>query len=117
LEFEEEPAMKRFEMPALAAALLAACSAETRPELLDEARILDLGKDAVPLLREAMASTDPAVSRRGLELMAKITGQWGSDGAGIAWKRSTAEAVEEATRSGKPILLLHIFGRLDEEFC
>lgn len=35
----------------------------------------------------------------------------------IPWETSLAVARAKAARSGKPILLLHLFGRLDEEFC
>lgn len=81
----------------------------------DEA-ILKMGKDAVPMLREALASDSKKTSRRALELLAKITGQWGS-GAGVFWKRSLAEALPESEKTGKPVLLLQLFGKLDEEFC
>jgi hypothetical protein len=36
---------------------------------------------------------------------------------GVAWETSLAAAKARAARSGKPLLLLHLFGRLDEEFC
>ncbi len=104
-------------MKRLAFAVVLTLAACARPEGLDEARILEMGTDAIPLLRDAMASEDPATSRRALDLMARITGQWGSDGTGIVWKRSMAEAVEAARETGKPIMMLHIFGKLDEEFC
>ena len=104
-------------MKRLAVAVVLTLAACARPRGLDEAKILEMGTDAIPLLREAMASEDSATSRRAMELMARITGQWGSDGAGIVWKRSMAEAVEAAKETGKPIVMLHIFGNLDEEFC
>jgi hypothetical protein len=37
--------------------------------------------------------------------------------AGVRWHASFAAARAEARRDGKPILLLQLFGRLDEEFC
>ena len=37
--------------------------------------------------------------------------------AGVTWETSVARAMERARREGKPILLLQLFGRLDEEFC
>jgi hypothetical protein len=37
--------------------------------------------------------------------------------AGTRWHASFAAAQAEARRDGKPILLLQLFGRLDEEFC
>lgn len=95
-------------------ALLMALLLQDLPQTDEE--ILAMGKDALPMLREAMASDSKKTSRRALELMAKITGQWGS-GAGILWKRSYAQALEESKRTGKPVLLLQLFGKLDEEFC
>ena len=37
--------------------------------------------------------------------------------AGVAWETSFATAQQKARQSGKPVLLLQLFGRLDEEFC
>jgi hypothetical protein len=37
--------------------------------------------------------------------------------AGIAWAASLDDARARAKREAKPVLLLHLFGRLDEEFC
>jgi hypothetical protein len=89
--------------------------ASDRPEPA-KTELLKMGSKAIPLLREAMASDSKTLSRRALELMAKITGQWGS-GGGILWKRSFAEASLEAAAAGRPILLMHLFGKFDEEFC
>ncbi|HSE40358.1 MAG TPA: hypothetical protein VLH08_06285 [Acidobacteriota bacterium] len=36
--------------------------------------------------------------------------------AGIPWETSLTEAQAKARQQGKPILLLHLFGRLDQEF-
>lgn len=44
---------------------------------------------------------------------ARITGQWGGSLDGLRWRRSVADA----TGQGKPILVLHLFGELDKEFC
>jgi hypothetical protein len=85
-------------------------------DLPSDEEILKKGKDALPMLREAMASDSKKTSRRALELMAKITGQWGS-GAGILWKRSFADGLAESKKTGKPVILLQLFGKLDEEFC
>jgi hypothetical protein len=48
-----------------------------------------------------------------LEAMARITGQWGGAMEGVRWRRS----VESAANDTKPLMVLHLFGRLDEEFC
>jgi len=37
--------------------------------------------------------------------------------AGVTWEASFAKAQARARAEGKPILLLHLLGRLDEEFC
>jgi hypothetical protein len=36
---------------------------------------------------------------------------------GIRWEPSLTAAKAKAARTGKPLLLLHMFGRLDEAFC
>jgi hypothetical protein len=36
---------------------------------------------------------------------------------GIAWETSLDAAKARAEREGKPTFLLHMMGRLDEEFC
>lgn len=35
----------------------------------------------------------------------------------VVWETSFESAKARAQREGKPILLLHLFGRLDEELC
>lgn len=35
----------------------------------------------------------------------------------LTWRASLDEARTVAIRDGKPILLLNLFGRLDQEFC
>ena len=35
----------------------------------------------------------------------------------VAWETAFDAAQARAQREGKPILLLHMFGRLDDEFC
>jgi hypothetical protein len=37
--------------------------------------------------------------------------------AGIRWEPDLEAAKAKARREGKPIFLLHLMGRLDEEFC
>jgi hypothetical protein len=71
------------------------------------------GPRALPELRTALEhSDDPRLRRRIRTAMGRITGQWGGDG-GIVWKRSLAEAIG----GERPILLLQLFGKFDEEFC
>ena len=70
------------------------------------------GESALPDLKAAAAHEDPLVRRRAKTAIGRITGQWGS-GAGLKWKRS----VPEAAGQGKPVLVLHLFGKFDEEFC
>lgn len=35
----------------------------------------------------------------------------------VKWHANFAAACEAATKSGKPVLLLHMMGRLDKQFC
>jgi hypothetical protein len=37
--------------------------------------------------------------------------------AGVDWEPTFERARARAAREGKPVLQLHLFGRLDEEFC
>lgn len=37
--------------------------------------------------------------------------------AGVTWRGDFGAARKEAAATGRPILLLQLFGRLDEEFC
>jgi len=82
----------------------------TAREAINE--LVNLGEASIPALRSAAADSDPLVRRRAKTALGRITGQWGSDGR-LRWKRS----IEEATGQGKPILVLHLFGKFDEEFC
>lgn len=76
-------------------------------------RWVERGVDAIPEVREALKSDDPALRRCAKVALGRITGQWGTDGDGILWKRS----LDEAVGRGKPILVLQLFGEFDEEFC
>jgi hypothetical protein len=101
--------------------LLCACSRPGPIERLrsDEAtakeaiqELVSKGTAALPALREAAKDPDPLVRRRAKTAIGRITGQWGSDGR-VVWKRS----LEEAKNAEKPILVLQLFGKFDEEFC
>lgn len=70
------------------------------------------GPETLPQLEAALEDPDPLVKYRVRSTMGRITGQWGSDGR-LLWKRSVAEAVNES----KPLMVLHLFGNFDEEFC
>ena len=74
--------------------------------------LVQRGDAALPELRNAAAHEDPLVRRRAKTAIGRITGQWGSD-TGLHWKRSLGEA----TGKGKPVMVLHLFGKFDEEFC
>lgn len=71
------------------------------------------GEEAIPELRELSESEDLLVKARAREALGKITGQWGSSENGIQWKRS----VEDAINPERPLVVLHLFGNFDEEFC
>jgi hypothetical protein len=70
------------------------------------------GPASIPELQAALKGSDPLVRRRARTALGRITGQWGSETA-LIWTRSMSEAVGR----GKPILVLHLFGKFDEEFC
>ena len=71
------------------------------------------GKSALPDLRHLIAtSPSPVVRKRAKDAIGRITGNWGSQ-VDLVWERS----LEGAVNRGKPILLLQLFGKLDEEFC
>ncbi|HKS16159.1 MAG TPA: HEAT repeat domain-containing protein [Planctomycetota bacterium] len=76
------------------------------------AEFANRGEAALPELRTAAAHEDPLVRRRAKTAIGRITGQWGS-GPGLHWKRSLGNA----TGQGKPIMVLQLFGKFDEEFC
>ena len=40
-----------------------------------------------------------------------------ADHTGIHWEPTFAAACSRAAREKKPVLVLHLFGKLDEEFC
>ena len=108
----------------IASAALLAAAACSQPTALDRLREDDAtareaigefarrGEAALPELRAAAGDPDPKFRRRVKTAIGRITGQWG-DGSGLVWTRSHAEAVGK----GKPILVLHLFGKFDEEFC
>jgi hypothetical protein len=76
------------------------------------AQLIDLGESVLPELRALEADSDPKIQARAREVLGHITGQWGG-GEGILWKRS----VNVAKNQVKPLLVLHLFGRFDEELC
>lgn len=61
----------------------------------------------------AFVTGQEPIDKDQLRKLAKTTGQWGGDLNGLIWKRSVADAVNET----KPLMVLHLFGKLDEEFC
>lgn len=70
------------------------------------------GSDALPELRTLAKSDDPRLATRSKTVIGGITGHWGSQ-VDLIWHRSLAQA----TGKNKPIILLQLFGNLDEEFC
>lgn len=74
------------------------------------------GKEILPQLRKWAVSDDPRLKANARTALGKITGQWASQND-LLWQTNFDQAVELAKKENKPIMLLHLFGRLDEEFC
>ncbi|GHC67255.1 hypothetical protein [Roseibacillus persicicus] len=70
------------------------------------------GPAVLPELRTYGKSDDPRLRVRANEAIGGITGQYGSE-VDLIWKRSVKEAINPT----KPLLVLHLFGNFDEEFC
>jgi hypothetical protein len=45
------------------------------------------------------------------------TGMFGGPADGIRWTIGFSKGSELAKKEGKPLMVLHLLGRLDEEFC
>jgi hypothetical protein len=76
------------------------------------AQLVSMGEDVIPELRALTKDPDPKIQARAREVLGYITGQWGG-GEGIVWKKS----VNAAKNQTKPIMVLHLFGKFDEEIC
>lgn len=74
------------------------------------------GIELLPTLRQWSASEDPRLKARARTGLGRITGQWGSQ-TDLVWERSLDTAVKKAAPDNKPIMVLQLFGKLDEEFC
>lgn len=83
------------------------------------AAFVERGDEAIPDLKLYLGDPDPLVRYRAKTALGKITGQWGADGTGLHWERSLADAIAAAQseEGERPIVMLHLFGKLDEEFC
>lgn len=82
------------------------------------------GTGFLPQLRKWAASDDPRLRLRARSAIGRITGQWGSQ-TDLVWGRNfeltvaktSAVAKRDPQKVGKPIMLLHLFGSLNEEYC
>jgi len=76
-------------------------------------RLVGQGQSVLPRMRKlASGSSDPLVRKRAKTVIGRVTGNWGAS-SDLIWKRSLGAAVNRE----KPILLLQLFGKMDEEFC
>ncbi|MFT6794855.1 MAG: hypothetical protein ACJAR1_002871 [Rubritalea sp.] len=73
-------------------------------------------KALLPKLRVWAGDPDPRLKVRARTALGRITGQWASQ-TDVIWKLSMEDALKESAKTGKPILMLHLFGNLNEEFC
>jgi len=70
----------------------------------------------LPILRKWAGSNDPRLQARARTALGRITGQWSSH-TNLIWQRDFASTVKKATAEKKPIMVLQLFGKFDEEFC
>ncbi len=70
------------------------------------------GEAALPELRKGLSSDSIKVRHYCQKALSMITGQWGGDGR-LMWQRS----VKDAKGGDKPLMVLHLFGKFDDEFC
>ncbi len=87
-------------------------SADREVAMQAVAACAEKGAGILPRLREWSGSDDPRLRVRARMAIGQITGQWGSQ-TDLIWGRS----FDKAKGQGKPIFLLQLFGKLDEEFC
>ena len=77
------------------------------------ANYVERGAEALNELGALAGSENPLIRARAVEAIGRITGQWGSAADGIIWKRS----VDDAINADRPLLVLQLFGKFNEEFC
>ena len=75
---------------------------------------LILGAAAIAVLSPTASRSEGAA---GTGIDWKATGSSRTSLSSIQWCKSFKEARSKAARERKPILLLHLFGRLDEDLC
>jgi hypothetical protein len=68
------------------------------------------------LTLSALVGPAAAVPDRAEPAAAQV-GHAGERQPAIRWHKSLAAAKASAARTGKPLFLLHLFGKLDEAFC
>jgi len=74
------------------------------------------GKEMLPQLRTWATDDDPRLKLRARTALGRITGQYAAQ-TDLIWELDFEKAVEKAKKEKKPILMLHLFGKLNEEFC
>lgn len=74
------------------------------------------GKEMLPQLRKWASDDDPRLKLRARTALGRITGQFAAQ-TDLIWELDFDKAVEKAKAEKKPILMLHLFGKLNEEFC
>ena len=72
-----------------------------------KSRIAVAGIVAIAAILAVGAGSDKPVSHKSKKTLV----------AGVAWETSFEAAKEQAKKEGKPILLMQLFGKLDDEFC
>ena len=75
-----------------------------------------MGKHVLPQLRQWAIDPDPRLKTNARTAIGRITGQWASQ-TNLIWHRDFKKAQAQAKKENKPLMVLHLFGKLDEEFC
>jgi len=74
------------------------------------------GKEMLPMLQRWTLADSIKLRMRAKDAIGKITGQWGSH-TDLIWHTNIETAQKEAKKLNKPLLVLQLFGNLNEEFC
>lgn len=87
------------------------------PAGLDALRTLHAHEVAYRLGEGPGPGLDATDSARVLAAIDAVSGQHDGWASGLYWHQEMHTALAQARETGKPVLNLHLLGRLDDEFC